>query len=481
MLISIFSLRKFYDGGISIIYEGAQNETFVRLVKEMNVDIIPLEDDGTNVFVRKTMLNHYSPYDTTMFLDADTLVVDNIDEYFDKIEEYTFCTGAFEDWTTTGRIKKRILGFKEQYPDYMEPAIAYGKATNTGIFGFTKDAEIFKEWSDVARTGHENNCSKIPDEVGCQILLPKYKHWLAPTEWGASGKFHQDLEGVKIVHYHGRKHVKDGAPLCYLWKQAFWEYYWETSRKDRGFLRNRKLGDRRFNRYIIEHHNDVTIVTAVCPKYIDKFESNYKLWMKTDGINSRPIICFINGFELGDERLSFMGNNVNRVKWDMPTADTHREEMLTAFILGVKGRVKTKYWVKLDGDVTPKFKDTPLGETLHLQDYQDYQVVAHKWGYTKPGKWICDLEEWAETVPELKGTDRLFTDKELEEALNQKRYGHPRFCSFICVHETAFVNQIAEIAGDRLPVPSHDTYLWYMADRMGKKVKRTKFKDRFAP
>ena len=48
-----------------------------------------------------------------------------------------------------------------------------------------------------------------------------------------------------------------------------------------------------------------------------------------------------------------------------------------------------------------------------------------------------------------------------------RKFGHARIASYVALHKADFTRYCAEIAGDRLPVPSHDTYLWYIAARRG--------------
>jgi len=483
MLVSIFSLRKHYDGNITVFLIAEQPKWFLELLKILKCDNIVLKANGIRPLVRKAMLWRDSPYDLTMFLDADTVIVDSIDEYFDKIEEYKFCTGEFAEWKTTGgTMRRRINSFKSIVPDYVAPAIAYGKATNTGIFGFTKDAPILEEWEDVTKRGQKVN--RIPDEVGCQMLLPKYKHWLAPVQWGVSVKMSQPhhTDNMKIIHYHGRKHAGDWD-LCDVWKQQ----YWEMRNTYQQFAREleQAMGDRRFARYIKTINRDVTIVTAVNPQYLSKLKNNYPYWMKTAGVMEYPMIVFVNGISPDDESLKFLNNNVKIIPWDMKGAESTRELMLTSFVLGTAEHVKTKWWLKLDADTTPKEGvDRKYGYILAFpeQAWNGKTVIAaHKWGYTKPGKFLLALEDWADGKKEFKDTKRVFPDSEIPAMKAQKRYGHPRIASYICLQSLEFTKTCARLAGNKLPIPSHDTYMWYVAARLGLPIIRHNFKKRFQP
>ena len=86
----------------------------------------------------------------------------------------------------------------------------------------------------------------------------------------------------------------------------------------------------------------------------------------------------------------------------------------------------------------------------------EYDLVGHRWGYTRPGYWVDQLEDFYAGRP----VDRSGTGR-------PKRF-HNRISSFICMHRTAFWKAAVEKIGPRLPVPSHDTTAWFYADKMGK-------------
>ena len=133
----------------------------------------------------------------------------------------------------------------------------------------------------------------------------------------------------------------------------------------------------------------------------------------------------------------------------MPEYENQRELMLSAFVLGIKEFIKTPHFVKLDCDTY--FTDD---KDVFTEDDLKYDIVGHKWGYTKPGWWISKLE----------GT---------EIDLNEERRNHDRIASFCCMHNTEYVIKIAEKYGQRLPIPSHDTLLWWHSKNwLGKNLKK---------
>jgi len=163
-------------------------------------------------------------------------------------------------------------------------------------------------------------------------------------------------------------------------------------------------------------------------------------------------VVFQSGFDENDKRLEFIKkifSNWTFVEWEMPKYDSQRELMLSAFVLGIKEFIKTPYFVKLDCDTY--FTDD---RDVFTEKDLEYDIVGHKWGYTKPGWWISKLD-----------------GSKID--LNEGRRNHDRIASFCCLHNTEYVIKIAEKYGKRLPIPSHDTLLWWHSKNwLGKNLKK---------
>ncbi len=191
-----------------------------------------------------------------------------------------------------------------------------------------------------------------------------------------------------------------------------------------------------------------TIATAVTPDYLNRMIWALPTWVYKPQFADKPIVVFHSGFECDDpKKLQFIKElfpNWTFVTWRMGEYDGQRELMLSAFVLGIKEFVKTPYFVKLDCDTY--FTDK---QDVFTEDDLKYDIVGHTWGYTKPGWWISKLDG---TEVDLKETKR----------------NHARVASFCCLHKTDFVIKVAEQCGKRLPVPSHDTVMWWYADKQGK-------------
>jgi hypothetical protein len=319
---------------------------------------------------------------------------------------------------------------------------------------------FFDDWESICEAGSHEGCTpKVLDEIAAQVILHAHDAYVEPdTGWNHSVKYGNDKQfSPKIVHYHGMKHVGEWA-LCSLWKDLYWElrntssFYTELGES---------YGDRRFKHYLASVvKSDLTIVTAFDAVYHDRVYNNFEKWMKTEGLREQKYVIFYNGFRsLATETRPFRRyKNVKFVPWSLPVAESKREEMLSCFVLGVPKHVRTKYWMKLDGDCSPKVKK------FTFPDYKSYTITAHPWGYTKikvddsaKVHWLNALDDWWGKTP-------LFTTR--YDPQKDKKVRHSRYCSFCYFEKTEFTKRLAERCGERLPIPSQDTLTWYVATQL---------------
>jgi hypothetical protein len=195
---------------------------------------------------------------------------------------------------------------------------------------------------------------------------------------------------------------------------------------------------------------DFAIVTAVTPDYVSKLKMCMSSWLIKPQFQNKPVYIFFHGFKDFEKECSWISEKFPLIKafnWSMDKAENQRELMLSSFVLGAAKVVTEPYFVKIDADTY--FTDT---QDVFLPEDFEADLCAHPWGYTKPGWWVEKLKCWS-TKSEYTGTTTA-----TEKAFN------PRIISWCCLHKTEFVKRAAIAAGDRLPVPSHDTYLWFVAN-----------------
>lgn len=501
LLVSLYSLRQFSNAPITIFMDG---NNLIELAEEirnnLNVDIIYDSNPDTTTYVRAVEVCMRSPYDNSIWVDADTTIHDNFDHLFNDIPNYDIVISNFAAWLSNGSgISKRIRRFSNCLDlKTIEDAINYGPAINCGFYGFSKNMDFLQEWLRISKLGEKSRIF-IPDEVACQILLPKYKTKILDPSYNVSVKYGTNITNPKIIHYHGRKHCRN-FPLSGVWLKQFLELskinfcninkYVDYDRTLKKFL-SHKYGNKQVvdmcrdilqlpidnKSYITEKPNlnnrspsiesDVTIVTACDPKYVECLKLTFPTWIKYKNITKYPMIVYINGFNDNDSRLDFLRkyDNIKLIHWDMHNVNNHREKMLSAFVFGPAKDVKTKYWLKIDCDAYATDDRAILKEEM-----KDFDIVGHKWSYTKPFEWINTLNKWS--------VDKNFnfTHTIDQKQISKHRYYHQRTNSFVQLHSTEFIKEAAQIAGDKLPIPSQDTFLWYISCLLNKKVKRYNFK-----
>ena len=226
---------------------------------------------------------------------------------------------------------------------------------------------------------------------------------------------------------------------------------------------------------------DFTTVCAVDERYIGQMEMTWPTWKRNRPELFQKPLRILRAVELPDDRLDF-------VRKDHPDVQVHpiplvphldqRARMLTAFIQLAPWVVLTPWFFKLDVDTVAKKKDsgwcadwlveprerrTPEGDVeSSVDDYADRPVfTASGWSYTKPASAVATLDAWGNTHPEIKDFPPLNLPW---DAKNNKVMTPGRVASFTYFGETKWHRWLAGLCRE-LPVPSQDTFAWYVAAR----------------
>ena len=266
LIVTLRSLRKHWHGPVSVFIDGDQPEGFVEsIVKEFNVEEIWDKDDDITTLVRKIQISQKTPYDVTVFLDADTIVLGPFTELFEWAQQCDFVVTHFAGWRSDGNIiGRRVRGFTNIVGSEMiEKAIAYGPAINTGIYAYDKrrvPASLWKQWFEIAQAGSKQGCY-IPDEVACQILLPQYNFIIAPPQFNVSVRYDPGTTDQRIVHFHGRKHAGK-YDACRLWAKELIECLKTNLCNINEFL-DRKYGDRTLHHFLCGNRSHLDLAEEI--------------------------------------------------------------------------------------------------------------------------------------------------------------------------------------------------------------------------
>ena len=170
-------------------------------------------------------------------------------------------------------------------------------------------------------------------------------------------------------------------------------------------------------------------------------------------------------------------------KWD----DPQRSKMLSGFIHVAARHVATPYWLKLDTDVVATGPDRWIDLGWFAGGPA---IVSHRWGFTKPPDQMLRLDRWVE---ENRGAFKHMSSSWYKELLDspplnlspepgRDLWCHRRiisWCAFFRTDFTRFCRDACNLTcGDcKMPVPSQDGLLWYLAKRLGLPITRTNMKN----
>lgn len=228
---------------------------------------------------------------------------------------------------------------------------------------------------------------------------------------------------------------------------------------------------------------EFTTVVGCDARYCKQFAMVWPTWRRyKPEILASPLLVVCDAAAGGQSwwrrRLDWLDHPDWRVVlWDWPgrqagrsDAVSQRERMLSAFVYAPCEHVQTRYWLKLDTDAVA----TAPGAWFDREWFAGSPaLVSSPWPYTKPGVWIDRLEEWGDGHPQL----GAFASLGLRSPPGAATFRHARIASWLCFVRSDFGRLAASYAPKRLPVPSQDTYHWYVAARRGERITRRRMKD----
>lgn len=241
-IVSLCSLRQHYKGPITFFLEDPYPIEFEDVCKFFGANIERIPETKTKSLIRSAEICKATPYDRTLFLDCDTLITGPVDEMLDYLDDYDVAIPHFAYWWSDGGIiQSRIDKFNDVIPvqgEIYEKATERNPAINTGVLSYRKGAPFLNEWIELALKANDKKLF-IPDEVAFQILYPSHDNiFIAPPKFNVSVKLDKGrTEDVRVIHFHGKKHVLDDNALADLWKAKFQEMRSQNIAQINSFMR----------------------------------------------------------------------------------------------------------------------------------------------------------------------------------------------------------------------------------------------------
>jgi len=219
---------------------------------------------------------------------------------------------------------------------------------------------------------------------------------------------------------------------------------------------------------------DWTTVVAVDARTIHQFRQVWPTWNRyKPEIAARPFLVICDTKEIPAVGWpSLLPNGIPQqtmlLWWSWRPDLSQRERMLTAFVKLAPVHCKTTYWLKVDVDSVATGPEPWIDPAWFIGSPA---LIAAPWGYTKPANYITAMQDWWPTIPKLQNCTG--PDWPTVEPGNEV-YRWARIISRQCFLHTTWCREAAAYCPDRLPVPSQDTYHWFLAEFQRKPIIRTR-------
>jgi len=209
-VVSLWSLRQHYHGPVSlfiaddcrVIGQAVESD------KRLDVELLPtqLPEGGRRPhWVAKTFTYLLSPYDYTVYIDSDTIVLADPSPLFGHLV-LPKCADLriLDDHQYPKSVRAQFRKFRKHGPVMSDMIDRCYKANlyivNNGVMGFAKDHPLLYELHHLC-IGLKDE--QMHDEIAIQLCLPRYDdvRWVG-GEWNALVAYEKKWADRKIAHYH---------------------------------------------------------------------------------------------------------------------------------------------------------------------------------------------------------------------------------------------------------------------------------------
>jgi hypothetical protein len=259
LTVSLWSVRRHFDGPIAII--AGDNEGLniafllsddVRLAPIIVIGIDGISGSPDASIANKPAIFNHSPFERTVFLDADTIVVGDFEELWPTSDEVVLT--SFANWITTRPpIRNRLMPWQRYAPSLVTRALsAPYPAINTGVFAFARGSDKYMaEWIELTLHWISFAC----DELAAQLIYPSHRVRLVDDRYNCSPIYGHGKHDARIWHFHGKKHLKGQAA------KIWWPVYQAVFRKNIGGICSwTPAGDDRLARFIAGYRDDSGLI-----------------------------------------------------------------------------------------------------------------------------------------------------------------------------------------------------------------------------
>lgn len=228
LAVSIFTLREHWDGSITMLTCTDEETSLAReIANDLSCHVLQIDAFGKDAMLNKVLIPEHTPYEETLFIDADTIVVGSMDEMFGAPLTLT----RYARWQSNKRFsakwirrwKTHLLGLindvdVQNYLDMVDVQLENPYPTiNTGVFAFRRSNANLVAWKNLAHL-HPN--AWAVDQIAMQILTSAIPHRVMDDRFNNSVVHGHETMDLRLIHFHGRKHCGGRERSC-EWKDAF--------------------------------------------------------------------------------------------------------------------------------------------------------------------------------------------------------------------------------------------------------------------
>lgn len=209
-VVSLWSLRQHYSGPVTVFItdDCKRIARLIRGDKRLRVDLAPMSLHGgmRPHWVAKTFTYLQSPYDYSIYLDSDTVVLSDPKFLFGHLT-VAKCNEmrVLDDHRYARSVRRQMSKFKNVHGPIMDQMVdhvykANRFVVNCGMVAFAREHPILWELHHLC-IGLKDE--KMHDEAAIQLCLPHHNDVrYVDGAWNSLVAYDDHWEDRKIAHYH---------------------------------------------------------------------------------------------------------------------------------------------------------------------------------------------------------------------------------------------------------------------------------------
>ena len=222
LAVCLDSLREWWKGPVMLLSEGVTHPCLLKLAARYGVSIIRQPIGDVNVLVGKLRSLRLSRFESTLYMDTDTMILGPVDEGFLPNDYKGFGAVKMPERGCRyrryrGRLKNEFTAVMSQ--SQLNTALSSKDYANTGVLAFRRpNMNVFIEWDRWALSAVAHGNRRAADETAFNALL--FSQGLVrhlPSHMNVLLNVKPEDGKVSIAHYAAGGHVKDD-PLALMWR-----------------------------------------------------------------------------------------------------------------------------------------------------------------------------------------------------------------------------------------------------------------------